>query len=264
MDTTDNPIKFRLADAFEPLMRPARYKGAWGGRGSGKSHFFAGLMVKTHAETHGLHSVCIREIQQSLKESAKRTIEIQMGMQGITEADGFRSYSDRIVTPGDGQIIFLGMQDHTAESLKSLEGYSRAWVEQAEMLSQKSFDILRPTIRAKNSELWFSWNPRRRVDPIDVFFRQGAPSSNSVCVMANWRDNPWFNKTMEAERLECLNNQPEQYDHIWEGDYEKIISGAYFAAALTAAKGGGRIAGNCKGACQKMRRRRYAGHQGIG
>src|SRR5215469_4971158 len=118
------------------------------------------------------------------------------------------------------------MQNHTAESLKSLEGYHCAWVEQAEMLSQASFDILRPTIRAQNSELWFSWNPRRRVDPVDAFFRQGTMPTNAVCVMSNWRDNQWFNKTMEAERLECLRNQPEQYDHIWEGDYQKIVAGA--------------------------------------
>jgi phage terminase large subunit len=65
--------------------------------------------------------------------------------------------------------------------------------------------------------------------------------TNAVCVMSNWRDNQWFNKTMEAERLECLNNQPEQYDHIWEGDYQKIVAGAYYAAALTAARGSGRI-----------------------
>ena len=173
----------------------------WGGRGSGKSHFFAGLCVEEHANQRGRLTVCIREIQKSLKESAKRTIETQLRLHGLGEAHGFCSYADRITTPGDGMIIFVGMQNHTAESLKSLEGYHCAWVEQAEMLSQASFDILRPTIRAKDSELWFSWNPRRKVDPVDVFFRQGPMPTNAVCVMANWRDNQWFNKTMEAERL---------------------------------------------------------------
>src|SRR5262249_24970944 len=81
-----------------------------------------------------------------------------------------------------------------------------------------------------NSELCLSWNPRGGADPVDAFFRQGAMPANAVCVMANWRDNQWFNKTMDAERLECLNNQPEQYDHIWEGDYQKIVAGAYYAA----------------------------------
>jgi phage terminase large subunit len=110
------------------------------------------------------------------------------------------------------------------------------------MLSQKSFDILRPTIRAPGSELWFSWNPRRRVDPVDVFFRQSDPPPlSAVHVMANWRDNRWRNKTLDEERLACLDNQPEQYDHIWEGDYQKIAFGAYYAAVLTAAKGAGRV-----------------------
>jgi phage terminase large subunit len=233
--------KLRTSPVFEPLLQPMRYKGVWGGRGSGKSHFFASLCVEEHGNQRGRLTVCIREIQKSLKESAKRTIETQLRLHGLGEADGFHSYADRIVTPGDGVIIFVGMQNHTAESLKSLEGYHCAWVEQAEMLSQASFDILRPTIRAQNSELWFSWNPRRRADPVDAFFRQGAMPANAVCVMANWRDNQWFNKTMDAERLECLNNQPEQYDHIWEGDYQKIVAGAYYAASLTAAKGSGRI-----------------------
>jgi phage terminase large subunit len=136
-------LKLRTAPVFEPLLQPARYKGAWGGRGSGKSHFFAGLMVEEHYAQPGQLSVCIREIQKSLKESAKRTIEQQLRLHNLGEADGFRAYTDRIATPGDGLIIFVGMQNHTAESLKSLEGYNRAWVEQAETLSQKSFDILR-------------------------------------------------------------------------------------------------------------------------
>jgi phage terminase large subunit len=234
-------LTLSTAPVFEPLLKPRRYKGAWGGRGSGKSHFFATLAVHTAANTPGTLIVCIREVQKTLKESAKRLIEMKLAKFNLGEASGFRIYEDRIATPGNGLIIFMGMQNHTAESMKSLEGYSRAWVEQAETLSQKSFDILRPTIRAKNSELWFSWNPRRRVDPIDVFFRQGDPPGNSACVMSNWRDNPWWNKTMEAERIECLHNQAELYDHIWEGDYEKIISGAYYATALTLARGSGRI-----------------------
>jgi phage terminase large subunit len=112
-------IKKDLATSpvFEPLLQPARYKGAWGGRGSGKSHFFASLCVEEHNNQRGRLTVCIREIQKSLKESAKRTIEAQLRLHGLSEADGFCSYADRIATPGDGMIIFVGMQNHTAESL---------------------------------------------------------------------------------------------------------------------------------------------------
>ena len=233
-------VKFRTSPVFEPLLAPARYKGAWGGRGSGKSHFFASLAVEMAYQEPGTLIVCIREIQKSLKESAKRLIEDKIEHHGL-EAHGFRILEDRIETPGDGLIIFLGMQNHTAESLKSLEGYKYAWVEQAETLSQRSFDILRPTIRTKGSELWFSWNPRRRTDAVDLFFRGSSPPSNAICVKTSWRDNKWWSKTLEGERLECLHGQPELYDHIWEGDYEKIVSGAYYAASLTAARGSGRI-----------------------
>ena len=239
--TDKGGVVFRTSPIFEPLFKPARYKGIWGGRGSGKSHFFAMLAVIMAKQQPGTLIVCIREIQQSLKESAKRLIEFKISQHGLTEADGFRVFSDCIQTPGDGLMIFMGMQNHTAESMKSLEGYKYAWVEQAETLSQRSFDILRPTIRIPDSELWFSWNPRRRVDPVDLFFRGENAPSNAVCIKSSWRDNKWWNKTLEAERLECLANQPETYDHIWEGDYEKVASGAYYGAALTAARGTGRI-----------------------
>jgi len=237
----EGALRVRNAPVYEPLLKPARYKGAYGGRGSGKSHFFATQVVVSHARKAGELTLCVREIQKSLKESAKRTIEQKINQFGFTEADGFRSYTDRIVTPGDGLIIFLGMQAHTAESLKSLEGYNRAWCEQAETLSERSLTILRPTIRARGSELWFSWNPRRKADPIDAFFRSNPAPRDSICVRSCWRDNIWWNKTMEAERLQCLDTQPEQYDNIYEGEYEKITAGAYYAAGLTAARASGRL-----------------------
>jgi len=257
--TADKQIKkvtFRTAPVFEPLLAPARYKGAWGGRGSGKSHFFASLMVEHSADNPGMLGLCVREIQRTLKESAKRLIEMKLLQLGLGEADGYRVYEDRIQTRGDGLIIFVGMQDHTAESIKSLEGYSRAWVEEAQTFSQKSLDLLRPTIRSQGSEIWFSWNPTRRTDPIDAFLRSGGGSegmgedggtgvlrgpTGAVVVRTSWRDNPWWNKTLEQERLDCLRDQPESYDHIWEGDYAKITAGAYYAQALTIARGSGRI-----------------------
>jgi phage terminase large subunit len=177
-----------VAEVFLPLMEPARYKGLYGGRGAGKSHFFAELVIR-ESLTPGTRIVCIREHQVTLAESVKHLIEDKLQQYGLGERQGYRIFRDHIETPGGGRIDFIGMQDHTADSLKSLEGYRIAWVEQAEMLSQKSFDILRPTIRMEGSELWFSWNPRRKVDPVDVFFRQSdPPPKNAVFVMANWRD----------------------------------------------------------------------------
>jgi phage terminase large subunit len=224
------------AEVFKPLYQPSRYKGAWGGRGSGKSHDRAGALIDDSLYERGLLSVCIREVQKSLKDSAKRLIEAKLIEFRVGEADGFRVYTDRIQTPGDGVIIFQGMQDHTAESIKSLEGFKRAWVEEAQTLSANSLQLLRPTIRTPGSELWFTWNPRRKTDPVDAMFRAGNPPTGSVIVEANWYDNRWFPAELEQERLDCLRDEPDQYDHIWEGGYVSIAAGAYFAKQLAEAK----------------------------
>lgn len=234
-------VDIETAPVFAPLLQPSRYKGAWGGRGSGKSQFFGGLLVEDHLCNPGLRSVCIREVQKSLKESAKRLIEGKIEEFGLREADGFKILADRIETPGNGLIIFQGMQDHTAESIKSLEGFSRAWVEEAQTLSSRSLQLLRPTIRAPGSELWFSWNPRLRSDPVDAMFRAATPPTGSIVVRANWSDNPWFPAELEQERQDCLRDDADQYPHIWDGDYVTVASGAYFAKHLATARNEGRV-----------------------
>ena len=231
----------KVARVYKSLLAPARYKAAHGGRGSGKSHFFAEQLIQDHIVTPGMRSVCIREVQKSLKESAKRLIEDKITEFGLTAHDGFEVLSDVVKTPGGGLITFQGMQDHTAESIKSLEGFKRAWVEEAQTLSARSLGLLRPTIRAENSELWFSWNPTRKSDPVDKMFRGEELPTGATVVKANWSDNPWFPSVLEQERLDCLRSQPDQYDHIWEGGYATVLTGAYYAQALSQAKAEGRI-----------------------
>lgn len=240
-------LQIPTAEVFEPLLHPARYKGAWGGRGSGKSHFFGGLLIEDSLAEPGdnggagLLSVCIREVQKTLADSSKRLIEAKLADFRLGEKDGFKVFKDRIETPGDGVIIFQGMQDHTAESIKSLEGFKRAWWEEAQTASSGSLNLLRPTIRAAGSELWFSWNARRKTDPVDVMMRGQEVPTGAVVVKANWRDNPWFTDELEQERQDCMRMQPDQYEHIWEGGYITVASGAYFAKHLTEARQAGRI-----------------------
>lgn len=231
----------KIARCFVPLLEPYRYKGAHGGRGSGKSHFFAEQLIEDSLYEKGLLSVCIREVQKSLKESAYRLLTSKLDEMKLGERDGFKVFQDRIQTPGDGIIIFQGMQDHTAESIKSLEGFKRAWAEESQTLSSTSLRLLRPTIRAEGSELWFSWNPRLKQDPVDKLLRQGEPPTNSMIVEANWSDNPWFPTVLEQERLDCLHNTPDEYEHIWEGGYLTASSGAYFAKHLAKARQENRI-----------------------
>lgn len=233
-------LQIPTARVFEPLLQPSRYKGAWGGRGSGKSHFFAGLMVEDHLRFPGLRSVCIREVQKTLKESAKRLIEDKIEAFGL-DKHGFRVLNDRIETPGGGIIIFMGMTDHTAESIKSLEGFDRAWVEEAQTLSKRSLQLLRPTIRAAGSELWFSWNPSRKVDAVDEFLRSADTPDTAIVVKANWNDNPWLPKELNDERLSDMKQYPDSYAHVWEGDYVAAQEGAYFAQHINQAKAERRI-----------------------
>lgn len=234
-------LQISTAGVFEPLLQPARYKGLWGGRGSGKSHFFAEAIIEDSIIEPGLRSVCIREVQKSLKDSSKRLIEDKISQFGLTESDGFKIYNEVIQTPGDGVIVFNGMQAHSADSIKSLEGFGRAWVEEAQSLSARSLMLLRPTIRGEGSQLWFSWNPRRKTDPVDRLLRGSELPTDAVVVNANWADNPHFTSVLEQERQDCLRLTPEQYDHIWDGGYATVLDGAYYAAAIQQAKLSGRI-----------------------
>lgn len=184
----------------------------------------------------GMRAVCIREVQKDLAQSSKALIESKLGANGITEADGFKVFHDVIRTPGDGVIIFKGMQDYTADSIKSLEGFKRAWWEEAQTATAVSLAMLRPTIRADGSELWFSWNPRRKTDPVDEMFRGPNKPTGATVVRANWSDNPFFPSVLEQERQDCLRVTPEQYEHIWEGGYATVLAGAYYAADLGLAK----------------------------
>lgn len=239
-------LRIETAAVYEPLLAPAPYKGAWGGRGSGKSHFFGGLLIEDSLAEPGnfgagLRSVCIREVQRDLAQSSKALIEAKLADFGLGERDGFKVFRDVIQTPGDGLMIFKGMNDYTAESVKSLEGFKRAWWEEAQTATHRSLTLLRPTLRTNGSELWFSWNARRKADPVDAMLRGAETPTGAVVVKANWRDNPWFTDRLEQERQDCIRMQPDQYDHIWEGGYITVAEGAYFARQLAEARAQGRI-----------------------
>lgn len=240
-------LQIPTARVFAPLLAPARDKGAWGGRGSGKSHFFAGLMIEDCIRApgenagEGLRCVCIREVQQDLAQSAKLLLESKLAHHGLGEADGFKVYESVIRTPGDGLIIFKGMNNFNADSIKSLEGFKRAWWEEAHGATKTSIGLLRPTMRAQGSEMWWSWNPRHEDDAVDVMLRGLEKPTGAVVVQANYRDNPWFTPELEQERLDCQRMSPDQYGNVWDGEYVSVVQGAYFADGLAAARREGRI-----------------------
>ena len=202
---------------FKPLLRAARYKGAFGGRGSGKSHFFAELLVERAILQPGLRAACVREVQKSLKNSVKLLVEDKIRKLGVSHS--FEVLEAEIRTPGGGVIIFQGMQNHTADSIKSLEGFDVAWVEEAQSLSQRSLDLLRPTIRKAGSELWFSWNPNKPDDPVDALLRGPSPPVDSAVVEVNWNDNPWLPAELKADLEDDRRRDPDKFLHVWGGQY---------------------------------------------
>lgn len=201
----------------EPYLNHTRYKGLRGGRGSAKSHFFAELLVEDSVIDKDAPYVCIREVQKSLQFSAKRLIENKIHKFGVGH---LFHITDKFIRRkgGEGIIIFQGMSDHTADSIKSLEGFKVAWVEEAQNLSTRSLKLLRPTLRREDSELWFSWNPDQPTDPVDALF-MGERPPESVVAHVNYDQNPWFPDSLRAEMEYDRRVDPDAYAHVWLGEY---------------------------------------------
>ena len=220
-------VDIPLPEVFEPLLQPARYKGIYGGRGGAKSHAFADLLIDDCIRHRGLRAVCVREYQTSLEQSVKRLLDDKI--QAYDLARQFRILNTHIETPGDGIIIFQGMQAHTADSIKSLEGYDRAWVEEAQNLSERSLTLLRPTIREPGSELWFSWNPSQPTDPVDQLLRSKlSPLPDAVVIRSSYMDNPFFPDVLRQEMEWDRRRDPEKYAHVWLGEYERHAESRVF------------------------------------
>lgn len=201
----------------KPLLTPKRYKGAKGGRGSGKSHFFAEMLVESHILNPDCNSVCIREIQKSLKFSAKKLIEDKIRAMGVSDMFDITLTEIRNKN-GNGIIIFQGMQDHTADSIKSLEGFDIAWAEESQSISRRSIELLLPTIRKPGSEIWFSWNPYLDTDPVETMINWNK-DDDSVCVHVNYLDNPFIDDILIKEAERHKRNKPDSFDHVWLGQY---------------------------------------------
>jgi len=212
-------MNFEYLTKAQPIVEQNyRYKGLFGGRGSGKSHLFAELAVirTSHKKTN---VVCVREIQKSLTQSAKKLIEDKIEYFGLGHL--YEVQQSQIKCPHGGLIIFNGLQDHNADSIKSLEGFDVAWIEEAQSLSKRSLDLLRPTIRKEDSEIWASWNPRFKTDPIDELLRGDDPPDNSISIQINYDDNDWFPDVLKKEMEYDRRRDPEKYQHVWLGGYQR-------------------------------------------
>ena len=217
--------KVEFPDALQFLFDPHRYKVAHGGRGSAKSWGFARALLVI-AASKKTRILCTREVQKSIKDSVHKLLcdQIQsMGMGG-----NFDVLNNEIRGVNGSEFIFGGLADHTVESIKSYEGIDICWVEEAQSVSKRSWDILIPTIRKASSEIWVTFNPELDTDETYKRFVIGEPT-DSVVVQMNWRDNPWFPDVLEQERKDCMRINREDYDTIWEGKCRLAVKGAIYA-----------------------------------
>lgn len=208
---------------FEPLFQPSRYKAVHGGRGSAKSHSIAAALLILAAQKP-VRILCCREIQKSIKDSVKQLLDDKIEVMGL--GDFFDSIRDEIRGANGSKFVFTGLSDETVDSLKSYEGVDIAWVEEAQTITARSLEILRPTIRKPGSELWFSWNPRHPTDAVDEFFRGQTPPKNAWVRRVNFDENAFFPDELREERDHDKKHNPIRYAHIWEGEYEPAVVGA--------------------------------------
>lgn len=211
---------------FLPFLKPSRYKGGRGGRGSGKSHTFAEAVVERMV-TRETRVVCGREKQNTIADSIKTLIEDKI--RSLNAGAYFECLDHETRATRDaGRIIYKGLSTHNAEAIKSLEGADIALFDEAQSLGVKSLNVLIPTVRKPLSELWFVWNPISADDPIEQLLCGPKPPTDSIVRTVNWRDNPWFPAVLDQERRDLLLRDPVLYDHVWEGGYRAISEGLVF------------------------------------
>ncbi len=208
-------MRVQLPEAFEFLFEPARYKAAHGGRGGAKSHSFASALC-IRGKQQKIRWLFAREIQKSITASVKQLLDDKIRVHGLT--DHYHSTERSIVGRNGTEFLFAGLRSNP-ENVKSMEGLDGAWVEEANSVSQTSLNLLTPTIRKDNSEIWFSWNRRSVTDPVDnMFLGDGGPPPRSIVRKVGWRDNPWFPDVLKDEMAWDKGRDHDKWLHVWEGE----------------------------------------------
>ena len=215
----------------------ADVRGAYGGRGSGKTRTFA-LLTAIRAlkwDSAGRQGMilCGRQFQNSLEDSSLEEIKAAIREHAWLEA--FFDIGERYIRTKSGRIhySFTGL-DRSIDSIKSKSRILLCWVDEAEPVTDEAWTKLIPTLREEDSELWVTWNPESKRSSTHLRFRESRPDPLVKIAEINWRDNPWFPDILERTRQRDLRDRPEAYDHIWEGGFREIFEGAYYAPQLAA------------------------------
>ena len=208
-------VELQLPVKLLPILQPRRFKVMHGGRGGGKSHTVAQVLLMFSMQRR-LRILCIREIQKSIAKSSMQVLVDYIGRLGLTAY--FDVQKTTIICRLTGSTFeFSGLQDHTADSIRSFEGADIVWVEEAHSVSVNSWNILIPTIvRKEGAEIWATFNPDQEDDYVYKRFVAGKDPNAWVCAI-NWRDNPWLSEAMNDERLQLKAANDDLYQHVWEG-----------------------------------------------
>lgn len=236
--------QIQIPDKLVPVFEGnARYRGAYGGRGSGKTRTFA-LMTAIRGYQWGNSGrtgqiLCGREFQNSLDDSSLE--EIKQAIKAVPFLDKYYECGERYIRSRDGNIhyVFVGLRK-SLDAIKSKARILLAWVDEAENVSDMAWQKLIPTVREQESEIWVTWNPESKYSATHQRFRENPPAGAKI-VSLNWSDNNWFPKVLSDERLHDKETRPDFYDHIWEGDFLTFSEGAYYSAEMREAKAEGRI-----------------------
>lgn len=221
--------------AFLPMLEPARYKVYYGGRGSGKSWSFGQILIYISARVK-VRVLCAREIQGSIADSVHKLLSDEIYRFGY--GDQFRITANSITSEVGSEFLFKGLR-HNVNEIKSTEGVDICWVEEAQAVSDASWQLLIPTIRSPGSEIWASFNPLNEHDPTYQRF-VAKPPDGAIVKKVSWRDNPWFPTELNREREYLARVDPEAYQHVWEGECRNIsdaqvLKGKYVIEPFTPA-----------------------------
>jgi phage terminase large subunit len=239
------PQRIYIGEKFRPLFSSFRMKALYGGRGSAKSHTIGTVLMLlsrmtkaqrmlaggccTHVQQQdGLLIVCARQFQSSIRDSVKELIEQKIKAHGFS--DEYNITEREIIHKTTGtRFIFIGL-DRNPDSAKSLEGADICWVEEARTINSRSFEILVPTIRKPGSEIWWSWNPEFREDPVDKYFRSGKTKPPRSFIQAvGIEDNPYFYTTALAEEMWHMRaTNAKRAEHVWDGGYDDAFDTKVF------------------------------------
>lgn len=229
--------RIEIPQKLLPLFQPKRYKVIHGGRGSAKSWSVARALVSIGA-TKPIRVLCARETQKSIQESVHRLLKDQIESLGLDQF--YTIQENKILGTNGTEFTFAGIRQQGVANLKSYEGTDICWVEEAQVVTKKSWDVLIPTIRKPGSEIWVTFNPE--LDTDETFSRFVVrPPEESIVIQMNWQDNPWFPPELDKERRQWLDRDPVGYLTTWEGKCRPAVEGAIYANEIEATQREGRI-----------------------